>query len=699
MGLKQSIVIVNEFTVKTGSKGGTRGGTPGNYVLRYMARDGATEDLTPVRFEDTEMYITRYMARKEATETLDSIPEIKKEMRDIQGFGGVAFGNDDLSMSHVKVRAVSRDIQRQFENGKTVLKTVISFDEDYLRKFGIIKPEFTCRKRGDFRGNVDQMKLRLAISEGIAKMSRDYDNLEWIGVIQVDTKHLHCHLCMVDKGVGNLAKDGTQKGKISEKSKRTFRRAVNDFLSENQRVKMMSSNITQDRRNVKCFIKKFAHETMAQHGTPQFLLSCLPADRRLWRASTNREEMAKANQIVREYVEQVFKEPDSGYKNAMREIGRYAQERQKVEDLSTPEYRSLITNGRKRLVEDCMNGVYSVLKQIPESELQVRTPMLDVMSMNYGDMAAQRASDPMIEFGFKLRSYSSRLQHHRKERDKYHDYAKSYEDAKARGEVSADSAPLYNFYKFEEDYNARLMCKYQHFLSFIPPDKEYEDDFNDIMEYRRKMRNLRAMRDDKAIKRMSDAAAEDYGKRVYDMRGGHFVNTAPQVFDRRLDLMNDTYETMVDDFKYKLAGSGLTLEIDANGVRVSKEKPFEFSDVKALDLHHLGYDFPYDAAVSKVNSDMFVNVASRRYNLFQQAKNYLEGSQQAFVLRDMPVKDIEVMKEMADRFDARPVIPSAKPVSKGGRHNGQTIRLDNDYTTDMKLAIKATVQSVQFGND
>lgn len=40
MGLKQSIVVKNQFTVKTGDSGGRRGTTPGRYVTRYMARKG-----------------------------------------------------------------------------------------------------------------------------------------------------------------------------------------------------------------------------------------------------------------------------------------------------------------------------------------------------------------------------------------------------------------------------------------------------------------------------------------------------------------------------------------------------------------------------------------------------------------------------------------------------------------------------------
>ena len=82
MSLKQSIVVVNEYTVKTGKKAGSRGGSPGAYVLRYMARNQATEDVTPVRLYEADSYITRYMARKEASETLYSVPEIKTAVAD-----------------------------------------------------------------------------------------------------------------------------------------------------------------------------------------------------------------------------------------------------------------------------------------------------------------------------------------------------------------------------------------------------------------------------------------------------------------------------------------------------------------------------------------------------------------------------------------------------------------------------------------
>ena len=264
MGLKQSVVVVNEFTTKT-ANGGTRGGTPGDYVLRYMARDGATEDLTPVR-KDTENFIMRYMARKEAVDVARSVPELKEDMRDIQGDGGIAFGYGEVSLSHKKLKKASKDIQKNFDNGKTVLKTVLSFDESYLRQYGIIQPDFEFENEGDYRGNIDQLKLRMAIMNGMEKLSRHYDDLQYIGVIQVDTKHVHCHLAMVDRGVGTIMPDGTQRGKLTDKEKQDIRRGIDSYLDESQSVKMMAANVDYDKRNTLCYIKKFTHKAMDNRG-------------------------------------------------------------------------------------------------------------------------------------------------------------------------------------------------------------------------------------------------------------------------------------------------------------------------------------------------------------------------------------------------------------------------------------------------
>ena len=121
---------------------------------------------------------------------------------------------------------------------------------------------------------------------------------------------------MVDKGQGRQMNNGEQKGKLDETDKRTLRRSIDMTLDDMSPVKMLASNIACDRRNARCFIKKFTHAVMERNGTSQLLLACLPDDKNMWRAGTHRREMKKANAIVREYVEAVLAQPDSGYKRS-----------------------------------------------------------------------------------------------------------------------------------------------------------------------------------------------------------------------------------------------------------------------------------------------------------------------------------------------------------------------------------------------
>lgn len=68
MGLKQDIIVVNEFSVPLPGGKGSRGATPGQYVERYMAREQATESLAPIQRLRTDGFVMRYMARESAVE-------------------------------------------------------------------------------------------------------------------------------------------------------------------------------------------------------------------------------------------------------------------------------------------------------------------------------------------------------------------------------------------------------------------------------------------------------------------------------------------------------------------------------------------------------------------------------------------------------------------------------------------------------
>lgn len=689
MGLKQDIVLVNEFTVKGKATGkGSRGSTPGDYVNRYMARKNATEDLTPVRLQELDDYMVRYMARKDATDFSESVPELKQRMKKAQGLGGVAFGLHEYSLSDEKLKAMSKEIQHHFDHGKTCLKTVISFDTNYLKKMNVISEDFEWNRKGDFRGHIDQMKLRMAIMSGMERFSRSYDDLTWVGVIQVDTAHVHCHLCMVDRGKGKLAKDGTQKGKIDERAKRNFRRGVSYFLKEHQAIKQMSSNVTYDRRNALCYIKKFTHQTMNLCGTPQLLLACLPNDKRMWRAGTNAKEMKQANQIVKDYVLEVLNQENSGYKEALQHIDLYARQRVLDEDLSGAEYRSLVQVGKQRLLEDCMNGVYAILKKIPDHQKTIQTPMLDVMAANYETVAAHLDDDPIFEFGFKLRSYSSRMDYHKKQKQRFHEAKIAYEQAE---NAVAESKVLYDFYVFEEEYHTKLLCKYQHFLSFLPSKEVYLEEFNQMLDTQKRLLDLQTMLADPSLKRMKAQSAEDYGIRVYNQRGGSFVLSNPHVIELRIDALNQKFHDQKKELIFHLADYGLTL--DEHGI--STKKPYEFDDVKALDLHHLGYDFTYDFPIAQSCKDSFIEATTKREQLHQLACDYLDLSNQGDLKLLFPGKDIQLMSEFANQFRENPLFYSVKPVG-GKLDHAKTVPVSTDYRKDFELIVKSTVQASQM---
>lgn len=685
MGLKQDIVIKSQFSIPLPDGSGTRGHKPSGYVLGYMARNDASENLTPVKLRGTDDFVKRYMLRSDAVESSEDVPEIKRRMRSAERYGGKAFGKGDVSLSHQDLLAESKRLQKCFDEGKTVLKTVLSFSEEYLQKYGLLQDGFEHEERGDWRGHLDQLKLRRAIMNGLDRM--DYDDLVYVGVIQIDTDHVHCHLAMADQGEGNLMPDGTQKGKISERNKQLLRRGIDLSLDQEKTVQHMASNAFTDKRNVKCYVKKFTHDLMEQNGFGQFLLACLPEDQSMWRYGTNRKEMKKANYVARLYVEEVFKKPDSGYDEAIRSINRYALERKDRENLSDAQYRNLISRGRDRMVEESVNGVYSLLKTIPDYDKNVQTPMLDIMSMDYEELYAIRDIDPLVEFGFKLRSYQSRLDKHKEETMKYRDARKYY---LSQPDSSNASRVLLDFYKIEEEYNSKCMSKYQHFLNFIPSDGDYEEDYREILDYRKKHHDLDTMIRDTSFSKFRDAdAAEQYGLDVYGQPGGRLWKKNKDQLYRRLENLSSTIVNKIQDFRDRLALDGLVM--DDKGVK--REPRYGFDETKALDMHHLVYDWTFDVPVSQINVSRFVNMANRRYEAFEYAKSYLEATDQGEMVQFFDGADIYAMKAYADRLGETGVLQTRKPDETQYKRS-KTVRLDTHYEKDLELMVKSIVQSL-----
>ncbi|UJW28864.1 relaxase MobL [Saccharothrix sp. AJ9571] len=679
MDLRTSIVIVNEFSVPLPGGKGSRGATPGDYVTRYMARRQATESLAPIQRVRTDDFITRYLARESAVEHAGSSRgAVKTAMRQAQGDGGVAFGYGSVSLSDEQLHAASRDIQTRFDSGKTVLKTLLSFDENYLKRHGLIGEDFHCEARGDYRGHIDQMKLRMAIMHGLDRMAAGtsgFDDLRYVGVIQVDTEHVHCHLAMIDAGTGSLASDGTQRGKLLDRHKARLRRGVDAWLEGKQAVAHLSSAAGYERRNVTTFIKRWAQERIRAESLPQFLLACLPADRTLWRASSHALSMRKANQLVTELVTEQLERPGSPAPAALERIVDDANRRREREHLSTRDWQRLVERGRAQMLERAVDGVYQMLRAVPEAELRVRTPMLDVMGMDYVQMAAlaadrqtdtspeQSTEHDLVSFGFRLRSYASRLEHHRDRAAAYRDLARQWERAENAGVAAEDSRPLYDFYRFEEDYHRRVMSKYQHFLPFLGDAGQWHARQRQLTDYRQRLLSLQALRHDASLPRLTDAEqAERLGRDIYGQPGGRYLTegTAGRaVLDARIAAMQRGYGERLDELRTDLSASGLVLQAGAPGapppgphglttqLRIVPGTVHNFDEVKALDLHHLGYDFVHDIEIGPTAHRTFTAAATERRRMILAAMDYLDDSGQPEAISDLPVDDVAVMTRVS----------------------------------------------------
>ena len=685
MGLKQSIVVKNQFTVKSGDNGGRRGKTPGRYVLRYMARKDATEPIAPIRQSRADDFIKKYMIRKDATEPLRDPKLVKQTAEDVVRFGGVAFGYGQIALSDEDLIKASDDIQKCFDEGKTVMKTVLSFDEDYLRENGIIDPNFVFQRAGDYKGHIDQMKLRKAIMSGLDRFGRSYDDLQYVGVIQVDTGHVHCHLAMVDKGVGKLAPNGEQKGKMTQRSMNQLRRGIDVSLDDQKTIQFMASQYQTEKRNVKSFVKKMSYLAIDEHGLGQLMLAALPEDSRLWRADSNNKRMKRANNLAREFVNKMFEKEGSGYREAQASVLAYVNKRSDREGLSEKDKEILVKNGYKKIEDKAINTVYETLRQYRGEDLTVHTRMMDIAVSDLDELASQK-DDPLAQFGYRLRSYSSRRKHHMDEKHKYRERVRELEDNSNRNDIANK---FLEFYRFEAMYHAQLQCKYQSFLSFLPKRDVYEDRIHDLLNYEKRMVNLERMMNDKSMRRMNPDNAEIFGFTTYGQRGGHYVAEKNiGVLKTRLNIMQDKFDKNMDDLNDDLFDAGFKLVKEDGGFHLKPKLPYDFEDVKALDLHHLDYDFFYDADVSIGNVSKFVTNANERYELFKPVEEYLIRTDQESQLEDFAVYDINKMKLYADDMKLKPVLKSK--INEAGvierAHN--TIDLSRDLEKELQDVIQ-----------
>ncbi|WP_078598682.1 relaxase MobL [Evansella clarkii] len=725
MGLKQDIVVKSEYTnnARSAPGRGSRGASPGQYVMRYMAREDATEVLAPVKLDvgssgyDSAGFM-RYMARSEATEQLKSKQDedlqeadaygsplvLKHKFRKLDKQSGRAFGTRGISLSHQQLEDASKEIQQAFDAGHSVQKIVVSFTEDYLRETGVLDPAFKHKGRGSYKGHIDQLKLRQAITDGVNRMTKTgrFSDPEWVGTIQLDTSHVHAHLALVDKefSASRMRDDGADRGKINEREKTMFRKGVHFSLEDMKSLKSFHRQTSLERQNVVAFVKDYAYSTLSENTPMQLLVAALPKERRYWRYGTNRTSMKHPNMIAKGIVERVFEtEPEqSGFREAMQAVHTYADESAAKNKLTREERQVLVSEGRERIVERSVNGLYTSLKRFDPASLRVRTTMTDIQSSSDEELAnalkaksSEKGGFDPAAFTLRVRGYSKRQEVHIKSARDHYEMATEYDAAKEQGLVDDTAHVMRLYYEEEQRYHMGLTDKYRKFLAFhYPKDRESVNAMHPL--YQDLVTRFQTIQSDEAETGLT--LYEDRKAYMQDLRAYTF-----ECFDKGVASLKE-WDAITDynteagtiDTRFVLPVRPKTREENLNDVH--------FIQVKALDVHHLGLDYYNhpDARIDAANARRFADAWQGRKQRADAARMYVKATGQEFPTLDRSEADIDSMESVVEKAVEEGLIHTVTIddltyLDEGDRRQLYTIPLDR--SVDVTKQVRTTLEHIE----
>lgn len=770
MGLKQDIVVRNEYTMKLSSGKGSRGSSVNRYAIDYMVRPDATEVLAPVKVDGGLFdYATRYMAREDATEVVQendqgSVLELKHRFRKIDRSSGRMFGTNSLSFSHDEMVEMADKIQEQYENGHTILKPIISFDRDYLEKTGILRPGFVYSGHGSYKGNIDQLKLRSAVTHGMNKFLKggSFEDPLWLASIQVDTGQLHVHVLACDQefSTKRMMPDGRDKGKMNEREKHLVRRGIHHSLMDLSKLKSYHTQVDAERTNVVSYVKNYTYDKVNQHAGLQLLIASLPKERKLWRYDSNDRRMTRSNEISEHLVKTLFEQKprESGYDASVKALKNYVTQKRKDDDLSLKERKKLYDKGHDDIIRRSVNGLYQTLKEVDDNRLLVRTPMLDVESMSEDELkqfvvrSAEQNDTPVendpAAFSLRVRGYKKRLDVHKNTADRYHTYIDGFDDAHERGQVNIEALIVRRFYEEELQYHMKLTDKYRYSFRYdakrnrqeqqemmIPyrqVNRAYQsvasrisllEDMDNGVLYDKIGKTYDGQNGDEIGSLISDAYAVPYGSLVLDPG-------SRSVFRDELDedvkkytrsLRNYTYECFTKGVATSREWDAITMahrdtdDVDfvnnlsyANTEIVPPFAPktavegidaYLFDEVKALDVHHLGFDFygRSDVGISEKNAESFAHAYQWREALTTATEAYVEATGQSLDVLLSTKQDLVDMKQAVEIVAETHEVPTVDTtfVDEQIERNRASIRID-DSVINIARTIHASLEKEEI---
>lgn len=409
------IVMVSQF----GSKAG---GTPGNYIRRYTSRLDATEELAPYVPEQSlrayrEAYDQRNAQSEQVIEELGDDERLVYEDQKLTDQSARLFGNEGLVYTREQFSRGVRKTENALDEGHTLITPVISFSHDYLKRKGVVPEDLHTVQNdadeGAYSGNIDQMKLRRAITQGMDRMTQKahFVEPEWTGAIQVDTANVHAHLTLIEtcdmdkvpkeRFVQASSKDDSssqreknehgaenlgERGKLHQRVMQSFKDGVDQELTRMQGSKPFTNSLSAHHQLVKQNSTQLSLEHTALSQQLVRIYDALPkgevspdenpveydkdlrSNQKNWRFKSNRRDMKEANRLSEQYVDHLFDthRESIGYDDFEQALDTYVETkaldtRSENREKERDRLRTVVSD---RLKEEMVNGLYSSLKPL-----------------------------------------------------------------------------------------------------------------------------------------------------------------------------------------------------------------------------------------------------------------------------------------------------------------------------------------------
>ena len=683
--LKDAIVVKNQFT---NQKHSGYGKTLNQYIMRYVSRKGATEMMTPINQApfDSDNYVVDYMARRDATEDLieDGIgPErLMFESEQLVGYEGRAFGSKGVSYSEDTLKSESQKMQELFDSGHTVLKTVFSFRTNYLQDLGILPNDFKMTGRGSFKGEVDQLKLRQALNSGMSALtsSAGFSEPLWVGTVQVDTNHVHAHLVTSEEGERATQIQGEEKGKLSAKDMSIFRQRFDSTARELKPIVSYNQQVAQSRREVLNDVVNVVSNQYKTSSKLQLLVASLPNDTKYWRHDSHAKVMDKPKELMADYLQSLVEMPSlaKSFEKARDDIEAYATRRKELYD--TPKKES-INKGVSILESRLENGIYNHLKH---RKLKLDTDTDYIKSQAEDDdvlksrlrLATKSNDDVSVDLlAYRMNQYRLRLKKHIRGESFYTDADLAYDEAFENDEASIESRPIKNLYGVMREYHGQLADKYRYMLGsegtiegrnqLLPEQLVLHDTYTQLATvsefggYARVVDNSRydelLLDDETAILNkneidtlvrigqktgVSKSEYNQLSQRLTDI-GFEDAITFTDVSDGQYEIQRQLYTERLVSFNQRARNQGLVTQRavlsddgklhDVESLDMNKElTPEYFDKIKALDMPDLAYDFDVTSRrkISEDALDSFAENVSKRRQAYDDAIDYLAMTNQ-----------------------------------------------------------------------